>query len=270
MSVLRRYGATLKLTGQVLDVADYIVNASALALSFSITDPSDGQVLTYHAATQEWRNAAPSGGLSVPGITADDLIYWNGTTWARIPIGGDQQLLAFVSGAFAWVDPPGIQTPSGVGNGSLIQYNGSAWVNLASGGAPASGKVLAVNGSGQFAVALPESRSAVGTTGAATTHNGGAIVQRTAVSASYACGAGDYIIGVTNTASAVAISLPSSPATGRVIIVKDESGAAGTNSGNLTVAGAGGTTIDGASTVTYVANYESHGFYFNGTNWSKT
>jgi hypothetical protein len=91
---------------------------------------------------------------------------------------------------------------------------------------------------------------------------------RTAVSAStYTCLTTDYLIGVTSTSSAVTITLDAVSA-GRVFIVKDESGGAATH--NITVKGAGSTTIDGvaASTGTPITtNYGVLRVYSDGTNW---
>ena len=46
---------------------------------------------------------------------------------------------------------------------------------------------------------------------------------------------------------------------GRIFIIKDESGAAGTN--NITIATGGSETIDGVSTITITSNYGVGRFY---------
>jgi len=61
------------------------------------------------------------------------------------------------------------------------------------------------------------------------------------------------------------IVLPSSPVVGQTHIVKDISGAAGTN--NVTVL-ASGSTIDGGASAPLVNDYESLGFIWSGTAWS--
>lgn len=74
----------------------------------------------------------------------------------------------------------------------------------------------------------------------------------------------DSILGV-NRAGPVAITLPASAGnTGRVLDIKDESGAAATN--NITITPASG-TIDGATSLTLNINYGSYRIYCNGTNW---
>jgi hypothetical protein len=76
----------------------------------------------------------------------------------------------------------------------------------------------------------------------------------------------EVIIGVTDTSSARTVQLSSSDnVAGRLLIVKDESGAAGTN--NITISTEGAETIDGQSTVTITADYGSKKFYSNGTDW---
>ena len=74
------------------------------------------------------------------------------------------------------------------------------------------------------------------------------------------------IIGVTDTSVARTVTLQTATLTaGRVVIVKDESGLAGTN--NITVATQGAETIDGAATVVISTNYGVVRLYSNGTNW---
>ncbi len=90
-------------------------------------------------------------------------------------------------------------------------------------------------------------------------------VYRTAQSGSYNSN-GDTIIGVTSTSSAYTVTLSAADAVaGRVIIIKDESGAAGTN--HITVNTAGGKTIDGAASITISVNYGVLRVYSDGTNW---
>jgi len=79
----------------------------------------------------------------------------------------------------------------------------------------------------------------------------------------------DHFVGVTSTASARIMTLPSAVTAGqtRVIVVKDQSGGAAIN--NITVKSAAG-TIDGVAAGTGVlisSNYGSLSFYSNGTNW---
>ena len=71
---------------------------------------------------------------------------------------------------------------------------------------------------------------------------------------------GKMIIGVRDTSSSVTVTIQSADIySGRIFIVKDESGGAGTN--NITIATQGSETIDGASSVTITADYGVGRFY---------
>jgi hypothetical protein len=88
-----------------------------------------------------------------------------------------------------------------------------------------------------------------------------AVAYHQVTSASYAASAGDRTIGV-NYAGAVAITLASAASVpaGAVVVVKDESGNAGTN--NITIS----PSIDGVTQVLKVG-YDVRRMYSNGTNW---
>lgn len=89
--------------------------------------------------------------------------------------------------------------------------------------------------------------------------------KRTATAASVSS-AGETIIGVTSTAAARTITLSTADmVAGRIMYIKDESGAAGTN--NITVDTQGSELIDGAASITISANYGVAKLYSNGTNW---
>ncbi len=100
-----------------------------------------------------------------------------------------------------------------------------------------------------------------------TTMNGAQINKRTATAISYSVLITDYIVGVTSTASARTISLPNTGVlTGQAFVVKDESGAAGTN--NITIDVTGGVkTIDGGANVVINGNYDAYNVYYDGTNY---
>jgi hypothetical protein len=95
---------------------------------------------------------------------------------------------------------------------------------------------------------------------------GGIVVNRTATATSVSSSLADTIIGVTDTSSAWTITLDSDTVVeGHVTIIKDESGAAGTN--NITIATEGAETIDGAATATISANHGVIRLYSDGTNF---
>lgn len=76
----------------------------------------------------------------------------------------------------------------------------------------------------------------------------------------------ETIIGVDTTGGAVTVTLASDDvAAGKIVVINDEGGAAGTNS--ITVATEGSETIDGSATATISTNYGSLRLYSNGSNW---
>ena len=70
------------------------------------------------------------------------------------------------------------------------------------------------------------------------------------------------IVGV-NFSGAVSLTLPAVQS-GRIIHIKDESGAAATN--NITITPASG-TIDGAASIVLNISYGAYTLYSNGSNW---
>lgn len=95
----------------------------------------------------------------------------------------------------------------------------------------------------------------------------GQVVKRTATATTYTVLATDYYIGVTSTAAARTINLEAAATAGagRVLIIKDESGGAGTN--NITIDGNGAETIDGAGTLVIATNYGVATIICSGTAW---
>ncbi len=97
---------------------------------------------------------------------------------------------------------------------------------------------------------------------------GGVQVKMTTVQigSSYAASVGDYVILVNKvTGSATTISLPSSPAAGQLMTIKDAKGDAATNA--ITISPTGG-TIDGASSATISTNYGVLRLIYNGSQWN--
>lgn len=91
--------------------------------------------------------------------------------------------------------------------------------------------------------------------------------KRVTSAANYTAKESDLIVAITDTSSARTVTLPKASAAGRgkVLIVKDESGAAGTN--NITVDGYSTETIDGAATVAISTNSGSVRLYCTGAAW---
>ena len=93
------------------------------------------------------------------------------------------------------------------------------------------------------------------------------VITRTATAASYTALSTDTYIGVTSTAVARTITLPAAATveSDKLYIIKDESGAAGTN--NITIDGNASETIDGQATATIGTNYGSRTIFCDGSNW---
>lgn len=77
-----------------------------------------------------------------------------------------------------------------------------------------------------------------------------------------------YITGVTSTAAPRVITLPAASAmgAGRMLVIKDESGAASATN-YIRIQGSAGQTVDGDAYYDIVVPYESVMIYTNGTNW---
>jgi hypothetical protein len=111
-------------------------------------------------------------------------------------------------------------------------------------------------------------RLTIGAAGPASTlHSGGSqSVQRTAVSADYLVTDDDYYVGVTDTTARRTISLPSaSGRTGRIYVIKDESGRA--HAHPILVKAQPGETIDGAGSMPIGATYGVLRVISDGNNW---
>lgn len=92
-------------------------------------------------------------------------------------------------------------------------------------------------------------------------------IQRVGVNdADYTATSSNYLIGFTSLSAARTVTLPAAGTmTNKTIIIKDESGSAGTY--NITVDGAGSEMIDGVSTKVISTNFGSITMYSNGLNW---
>jgi hypothetical protein len=110
-----------------------------------------------------------------------------------------------------------------------------------------------------------------------TTINGNLVVRDTsdfndgvsffrAATASSGNSTGQTILGVTDTAAPRTITLDTDDTLdGHIVIIKDESGAAGTN--NITIDTEGIETIDGVNSIAITVNYGVARVYSDGTNW---
>lgn len=85
--------------------------------------------------------------LSISSQTADDLLYFNGSHWARLAIGSGGNVLTVSGGVPTWAAPalPSNLSIASEAQGDVIYYNGSNWVRLAAG---SSGYFLKTQGAG--------------------------------------------------------------------------------------------------------------------------
>ncbi len=98
-------------------------------------------------------------------------------------------------------------------------------------------------------------------------NTGGASYTYTLVNSSpYIVLPADQYLGVDSSGAPITVQFPNAPTTGKVYVVKDRTGSAGTN--NITVTTVGGAVnIDGATTFVMNTNYESVNLIFNGTSY---
>ncbi len=92
------------------------------------------------------------------------------------------------------------------------------------------------------------------------------ITSISSASSPYTVIASDQFISVNSSIGVVTIRLPNAPTTGRVLYIKDATGAALTNNISITTVG-GSVTIDGLTTYTLNVNYQSVGVIFNGSSY---
>lgn len=92
-------------------------------------------------------------------------------------------------------------------------------------------------------------------------------IPRVSTATSYIASVANYYIGVTDTSLAPTITLPAAATVGagKVLVIKDESGGAGTN--NITIDGNGSETVDGGLTFAINNNYGSVNLMCDGSNW---
>jgi hypothetical protein len=76
----------------------------------------------------------------------------------------------------------------------------------------------------------------------------------------------DQFLGVDCSGGVITVQLPNAPSTGRIFVVKDRTGSAGTNTITVTTVG-GAVNIDGATSRLMILNYESLSLLFDGTTY---
>lgn len=132
-----------------------------------------------------------------------------------------------------------------------------------SGGAvfPSAGNINILGGTGINVVGNPGTHTLT-ISGTGTTN----LNYVTTISTPYVVQATDDFVSMNSFGGARTVQLPNAPATGRVFVIKDHAGTAGSN--NITITTVGGVVIiDGSATFVMNTNYQSIQVIFNGSNY---
>jgi len=106
----------------------------------AISSPVTGDYLRYNAGVAKWINinGIQVTDLTVSGEAQGDLIYHNGTSYTRLALGSDGQVLTATSSTVNWETPTtGSTTLDGLTDvtitsattGDYLRYGGAGWVN---------------------------------------------------------------------------------------------------------------------------------------------
>lgn len=241
---------TVKLAG---DLAGTDGNAPTVAKVNGVAvtgTPTSGQVITATSGTAaSWQT--PATGFADPLTTKGDLIV-RGAATTRQPIGTDGQVLIANSAQTTGMnwgavnDTTAVKLAGSTMTGKLIVPTFQV-----TGGSPAAGEVLTSDASGN-ATWQPATSPALNI-----------YTQTTTITAAK----GDYILANAN-AAAFTITLPTAATAGSSAIISVKKIDA--QSANIvTVNVSGGGLIDGSTTDTISAQWESRDFMSNGTQWYK-
>ncbi len=233
--------------------------------------PGGGDMLaaTYDPTTQS-ADAFDLANFAITAQVEGDLYTRGGAgSWVRLPIGASGNVLTSNgAGAVAtWQPAPGNMTTT-VYDPSGIAANAFDFVNFVI-AAEAVGDIL-IRGAADWerlgAGSLNSIVNVAESTGRPAYTKARKEVGWFRVGTAISANAGtETIIGVTDTSIARTITIPTADIVAhRIWLIKDESGAAGTN--NITVASQGAETFDGAATVVISANYGVARLYSDGTN----
>lgn len=224
-----------------------------------LANGTTGQILTATTGSPPSWQPAPSSGIPTIGTSTNNaLVSWNGTTGSA------------VNNTATTIDATNgyIRGPSGAAATPIYSFTGTTGTGMYSSGSNVLN--FATNGSSRLSISTVSVTTTLNFNTATSSNNnifGSLNHSRTTTATDYTTVAGDYLVSVTDTTSARAITLLT-PAGGeiRFMIIKDESGGAATH--NITISGQSAKTIDGAASLVISTNYGIGRVYYNGTNWN--
>lgn len=236
--------------------ANQILYSSLNNVISGLANGVTGQVLTANTGSPpSW--AAASGGIPTIGSsTSNGIVTWSGTggaavlsTATTVSAAGIVNGPAGTAGAptYSFTSDPDTGMFSDVANNIKFSTGGSNRATIGASGVFTSfGGVVVSSGNLTFAAGfIGIIRSVAGNITGATS---------------------DYCLNVTSTASARTVTVPNTPNSNQIFIIKDGSGAAATN--NITVTTPGGVvTIDGSTTYPINTNWGSVTLIFDGSNY---
>jgi hypothetical protein len=100
-----------QVTGAIIEETTYY-EVPVISIGGDIFESSGATFLTYFVFSYKGDKGIkgdtgdPGADFSIEGAAAGDLAYYNGSAWARVPIGTPGQLLMVALGAPSWVNPP--------------------------------------------------------------------------------------------------------------------------------------------------------------------
>ena len=244
-STLQTVGATT--LGSTLNVS----GAATLAATGSFSSVNmTGSLSGSHTAVFG-SSVSSSGDVAVTGNVHAAAYYGDGANLTNVGVSGSARhysTTGFETSGYLRVS--GSTTLAGTGSVSSIVATGSisGSSTLEAAGAAILGSSLGVSGSATFAAAMIYNRAAI-------------------TAATYTIQLTDYIVGADPSSNTIQLTLPaaSSAASGQSYLIKDEGGAANTNT--ITIVRAGSDTIDGETSVAINSPYGALGLYTDGSNW---